>query len=89
MFPRVCSPVMMNYMTSAAKKLKQQAMKLAQPDRLALALALWGSMHDPAPEVEAGEREFAKQRLAEHRKSPKETISWAESKRRLAKKSGQ
>lgn len=79
---------MMDCMTSSAQKLKQAALKLPETDRLALALALWESMPEFDPEVGPDEADFAAKRLAEHRNTPDETVSWAESKRRLAKKCG-
>ncbi len=73
-------------MTSSARQLKQQALKLSKKDRIALALALWESMPSTADSDDEAERAYAAGRLAEHKQQPKQTIPWSESKRRMAKK---
>jgi putative addiction module component (TIGR02574 family) len=71
-------------MADTADKLLDEAMKLPDGERRALALRLLDSVGDEPPaEVERAWLEEAQRRLADIREGRAEAVPWAEARRRI------
>lgn len=67
---------------------KEELLALPDDEKLALAEELWGSVEEKAIPVTEDEIAFASERLAMHKASPSEVISWAEAHEKLKAKYG-